>query len=226
VMSISQLHHKIFPGRSLTVTSRRIRELWLKGFLERRFIEGQGCRPRSVLQTTPKALKELADSYRYAITAELCKSDSVRHDLALVDLRFRLERLKSVTDYFTENMLQACAKLSEREETRPFVQVNSDAAIEVTRKGEKFLVGLEYENSEKAKERYVRKLVSYYSDGRTPVILYVCESARIRSAIVQAEAEMIGKRPPRCHYSLLSDVLASSNECTFEDMNGAKIVLA
>jgi hypothetical protein len=131
-----------------------------------------------------------------------------------------------VTDYFTENMLQACGKFTEREETRPFVQVNSDAAIEVTRKGEKFLVGLEFENSEKAKERYVRKLVSYYSDGRTPVILYVCENSRIRAAIAQAEAEIIGKRPPRCHYSLLSDVLAGSKECIFEDLKGAKIVLA
>lgn len=226
VMSISQVHQMIFSGRSRTVAPRRLSELAHNGFLQRRYIESEKRRGRSVFQTTPNALKEIADFYRYAITSELCKSDSVRHDLALVDLRFRLERLTSVTDYFTENMLQACGKFTELEETRPFVQVNSDAAIEVTRKGEKFLVGLEFENSEKTKERYVRKLVSYYSDGRTPIILYVCENARIRAAIAQAEAEVIGKRPLRCHYSLLSDVLAGSGECTFEDLNGANIVLA
>ena len=224
-MSLNQIHQKIFTERSLQIASRRLVELRKNGFVERRHVDGPSGHALCVFQNTPKAIKAIADSYRYAITSELCKSDSIEHDVALVNLRSRIERLSTVTNYITENMLQACGKFSEMEETRPFVLSNTDAAIEITRQDKKMLVGLEFENSEKARERYIRKLVNYYSDGRTPVIFYVCESLRIRCAVAQAEAEMIGTRRPRCFYGLLSDVLASSGECTFEDLKGAKIAL-
>lgn len=225
VMSLGQIHQRIFTGRSLPVVSRRISQLEANDFLQRRYIEEKNCRVKIVYQNRPEALKEIADTYPHAITSELCKSDSVRHDIVLIGLRDRLQRLRTVTNYFTENMLQACGKFSEIEDTQPFVQMNSDAALEITRNGDKFLVGLEFETSEKARERYIRKLVSYYTNGRTPVILYVCENPRIKAAVAQAEAEMIGKNSPRCHYALLSDVLASAGGCTFEDLRGAKIVL-
>lgn len=225
VMSMRQIHHQVFPGRSLVVAFRRVRLLSINDFLESRNIEDKNFRAKVAYENRPEALMEIADTYPYAITRPLCKSDSVRHDIVLVGLRERLQRLKTVTNYFTENMLQACGKFSDFEGTRPFVQMNSDAALEITRKGEKFLVGLELETSEKARERYIRKLVSYYSNPRTPVILYVCESPRIRDAVAAAEAEVIAKNQPRCHYALLSDVLASPAECTFEDIRGAKIVL-
>ena len=225
VMSMHQIHERIFSGRSLPVVSRRVSQLWINDFLERRFIDEKNCRVKSVYQNRPEALKEIADSYPYAITSPLCKSDSIRHDIVLVSLRERLQRLTTVTNYFTENMLQACGKFLEMEAARPFVHMNSDAALEITRQGEKFLIGLEFETSEKAQERYIRKLVSYYTNARTQVILYVCENPRIKAAVAQAEVQVIGKNSPRCHYALLSDVLASPGGCTFEDLKGAKIVL-
>lgn len=226
VMLLSQIHQQVFSGKSRQIVSRRLAELSDGGFLDRRKIDGRRGSAFSAFSNKPAALKEIANSYRYAITTEMFKSDSVRHDISLVKLRNRLERLATVTNYFSENMLQACGFFSDRDETRPFVQNNSDAVIELTRGGKKLLVGLEFESSEKAKERYIRKLVSYYTDGRTPVVLYVCENQRIQSAIAQAESEVIGKRPPRCHYALLENVLTSAGACTFSDLRGASIVLS
>jgi hypothetical protein len=226
VMSLTQLHHQIFTGRSFTVAARRIGELCLCGYLDRKFIEGAAYRARSVYQITDSAFQEMAPGYPHKITAELIKSDSVKHDLALVDLRNRLQRLKSVSAYFTENMLQACSEFSEHEETRPFVVNNSDASVELSRQGKTFLVGLEFENSEKALDRYIRKLVSYYSDPRTSVILYVCENPKIRNTVAKAEAEVAGSRSLRCHYALLPEVLKSDSDCTFQDLKGGRIVLS
>jgi hypothetical protein len=130
-----------------------------------------------------------------------------------------------VSDYFTENMLQACAKLSENEETRPFVNHNTDAVIELKRQGRKFFVGLEYENSEKAQDRYVKKLLSYYTDTDTPIIFWICADTRIQAAVTMAERLVIGNMKPRCFYNLVTNVLESSLECTFTDLKGAKIML-
>lgn len=224
-MLLSQIHHQIFSGRSRQLVSKRLAALCNGGFLERRRLDGERGSAFSVFSNTPKALKEIANSYRYAITTELCKSDSVKHDITLVNLGNRLKCLKTVTGYFTENMLQACREFSERDETKPFVSNNSDAAIEVTRNGKKLMVGIEFESSEKARERYIRKLVSYYTDGRTPVVLYVCESPRIRAAVAQAEAEVMATKACRCHYALVENVLKSDGPCTFTDLKGAHIVL-
>jgi hypothetical protein len=225
VMSLSQIHHMVFNERSVQIASRRLVNLRQSGFLERRHISDRSSQVQSVFLNAPKAIQAIDKSYKCAIDSGICKTASVEHDVILVNLRSRLEGLSTVTDYITENMLQACHKFSELDAIRPFVLNNTDAVIEITRQKMKLLVGLEFENSEKARERYIRKLVNYYSDNRTPVILYICENTRIRDAVAQAEAEMIGPRPPRCAYALTSDVLATSGECTFVDLKGAKIRL-
>ena len=226
VMYGAQLSDSHFRGLPRQRASTRLCKLEKIGYLDRRYVYGPHESAHAAYSLTPKALKAIAETYRHKITREFVKSDSVAHDLVLVEVRRRLECLKLVTRYYTENMLQACAEFSENEALWPFVQNNTDAVLEVTRQGTKTLVALECENSEKTQERYTRKLVSYYSDARTPAVFYVCGSARIRAAVAQAEAAVGGKGSPRCFYSLLSDVLADSPSCTFTDRKGAKIVLS
>lgn len=226
VMYGEQLHVSHFPGLTRQIVSRRLSRLEELGYLERQYASGPGKRMQSVYSVTPEALKAIAESYRYRITREFVKSDSIAHDLLLVEVRRRMERLKLVTGYYTENMLQACDWFSDQEAIRPFVQNNADALLEITRSGAKTLVALEFENSEKALERYARKIVSYYTDARTPAIFYVCGSARIAEVVAEAEAAVGGKGSPRCFYSLHADVLSASPTCIFIDRKGARIVLS
>src|SRR5260221_13004587 len=107
-----------------------------------------------------------------------------------------------VKAYYTENMLQACQHFSESEHVGPFVRNNTDAVLEIEKNGKKAIVGLEFENSEKASERYARKLLSYYSDPRVPVLLYVCTMERIRQTVAHAESGVVAKNRPRCFYAL------------------------
>lgn len=225
VMLLGQIKREVFAASSLPAASRRIAKLCRAGFVERRGILGSTNRMQSLFMNTPKGLEVIAGGYRFVISTALCKSDSIEHDVTLVDIRRRLQKLEMVSDYFTENMLQACQNLSEVPETRPFVGYNTDAVVELKRQNRKFFVGFEFENSEKAHERYVRKLLSYYADHGTTVILWVCANARIQTAVASAEKSIIAERKPRCFYGLTADVLAESVQCTFVDLNGAKIVL-
>jgi hypothetical protein len=226
VMSLRQIQEQCFQGIGFRTVSRRLILLHKNSYLERRRIPGPNGSAYSLYLGTPKSIKAITHTYRYPITSEICRSDSIEHDLVLVDLRRRIQKLTSVTNYLTENMLQACKRFSELDATRPFVLNNTDAAILIARKGKNVVAGFEFENSEKAKERYVRKLVSYYADPRSPVIFYVCENERIRSAVVQAEKDMIGNQDPRCFYANLTDVLNESADCTFTDSGKAKITLS
>lgn len=220
-----QIYARAFKGSSPQAAKNRLLKLVRDGYLEQQYMRERRGKILAVFLNTPKAVKALANDYRFKITSELCKSDSIEHDLCLVDLRDRLQRFALVTNYYTENMLQGCAEFRENGNLQPFVDNNTDIVLEVTRQGKKILVGVEFENSEKARERYVRKLVSYYSDRRTPAIFYICSNARIRDAVGQAELQVAGSGTPRCFYALLADVLEKKPECTFVDLNGAKITL-
>jgi hypothetical protein len=224
-MSGKQIRAEVFPLSCQQAISRRLVKLARYAYLDRRIVQDGRGRDISVYLTTPKALNEVKARYPHRITSDLCKSDSVDHDLALVDIRRRLEAIDCVKHYFTENVLQACAEFVESERIGPFVRNHTDAVLEFDKSGQKIIAGLEFENSEKASERYTRKLLSYYSDSRIPIVLYVCADERIRKTVAQAESGVLGTNRPRCFYALSVDVLGSSESCAFVNLKGEKITL-
>lgn len=174
---------------------------------------------------TPKALAAVRERYPFRIVKDFCKSDSVEHDVQIAEVRKRLQSLPAVTDYYTENMLQACEDFTGRDSTVAFVKNNTDAALEIRKNGKITVVGLEFERSEKAFDRYAKKLLSYYSDPCTAVIFYVCRSAAIQKIVARAEASVMGSDRPRCFYALVENVLEPAGKCTFTNLKGATITL-
>jgi hypothetical protein len=224
-MSLKQIRAEVFPTNCQQAISRRLIKLVEYAYLDRRIIQDGRGRDISVYLTTPKALKEVKARYPHRITSDLCKSDSVDHDLTLVDLRRRLEAISCVRHYYAENVLQACAEFAESERIGPFVRNYTDAVLEFEKSGQKIIAGLEFENSEKASERYTRKLLSYYSDSRIPIVLYICADERIKKTVALAESGVVGTNRPRCFYALSVDVLRSESHCAFVNLKGDKITL-
>ena len=225
VMTLGQIHSEIFSGISRTAVSRRLSKLREYSYLERRVIQSEHGRDISAYLTTSTALKELRGRYSREITSELCKSDSLDHDVKLVEVRRRLEGLKCVTGYYTENVLQACDEFKSVDVIEPFVRNYTDAVLEFEKNAHKITVGLEFENSDKGIERYTRKLISYYSDANVPIVLYICAEPFIRRALERAELAVVGQNRPRCFYAMSEDVLGVVDSCTFVNLNGDKITL-
>lgn len=225
VMSAAQIGAEIFPHLARQNVSRRLVKLTRYGLLDAYVICPSIGQRISAYSVAPKAIEIVRERYPFRIVKSLCKSDSVEHDVQLVEIRRRLQALQSVTGYYTENMLQACADFSIRDSTMPFVKNNTDAVLEVRKNGETMVVGLEFERSEKAFDRYVKKFLSYYSDARTTVIFYICRNTAIQKTLVRAEASVIGKSPPRFFYLLLENVLEAKRKCTFTNLKGDTITL-
>lgn len=224
-MSVDQIREQLFSNIARQNVSRRLIKLEKYGLLERARVRSFGFNDLSVYLNTPKAIREMRLKYPYRITKELCKSDSIVHDIELVNLRSSICKLQSVTRYFTENMLQACEDFSYSDQMVAFVKNNTDVVLEISKSGKRNIVGLEFERSDKAFDRYTKKIFSYYSDTRTAIILYVCASPAILKLVSRAEASVMGSSNPRCFYALQGDVLKSNQKCTFTNQKGGTITI-
>lgn len=225
IMSASQVGAEFFLNVAAQNILRRLAKLARYGFLEKKVVCPLGGEDYSAFSITPKALEVVRARYPFRIVKEFCKSDSIEHDVDLVNVRNRLRALRSVTAYYTENMLQACEDFPGADSLAAFKKQNTDAALEIRKNGKVSVVGLEFERSEKASDRYAKKLFSYYSDSRTAVVLYVCRSPVIQRVIARAEASVMGSNRPRCFYALLEDVLKANEKCTFRNLKGDTITL-
>lgn len=224
-MSFDQIREQFFHNLDKSIPSRRLSKLMERGFIKKSYVTGNSGHIQRIYAPSAKLISEITNSYRFEITNPLYESDSVNHDLILVDIRNRFRKFKHVTDYYTENMLQACGAFRSLKTTESFVINYTDAVLEFSGQAEKLFIGLEFENSEKSHDRYIKKLSNYYATKTTPLILFICSDARIRTAVMQAELVIAGNRDVRCAYAVLSDVLKNSEHCTFVDVKGDKFAI-
>lgn len=224
-MSAVQIWAEFFPNLARQTFSARLLKLVRYGFLERKVVASYELGDYPVYSITPKALAIVKTLYPFRIVKDFCKSDSVEHDVELVNVRNRLRALRSVEAYYTENMLQACENFSGTDALAAFRKQNTDVALKIRKNGKTSVVGLEFERSEKAFDRYAKKLFSYYSDSRTAVILYVCRSPAVQRVVARAEESIVGLNRPRCFYALLPDVLQPNEKCIFKNLRGDTITL-
>lgn len=225
VMSAAQIEAEFFSEVARQTFSARLLKLVRYGFLDRKIISSSEVGDFPAYSITPKALEVVKARYPFRIVKDYCKSDSVGHDVELVNVRNRIRAFRSVATYYTENMLQACEEFSGTDSLAAFKKQNTDAALEVRKNGKISVAGLEFERSEKAFERYTKKLFGYYSDSRTAVIFYVCRSPAIQRVIARAEAAVMGSNRPRCFYASLEDVLKRNEKCIFKNLKGDSITL-
>lgn len=191
-----QIGENFFKGCRQPTVHNRLEILYRAGYLTKTGGLHQN-KLRAIYGLNEKGLKVVAKVYPLPVTNPICKSDSIVHDLCLMDLRKRLKKIKMVAGYFPENVLQACGQFQESEEFRPFVLLNSDAALVLDTKIGKINVAFEFESSPKSVSRYVRKLRDYYLSSKINAVFYVCTTAEIESAIRQAEQIVAAKLNPK-----------------------------
>ena len=149
------------------------------------------------------------------------KSDSQTHDLDLVDIRYVMEKFKIVKNYFTENMLNSCIEFSKSESFNQFVNLRSDGVLEIETPNGSFLVALEYDSSDKAPERYRKKLAEYYFSKKIRAVLYICGNKPILNLLKKTDAEIRNDGfIPKIFYLLKENVQRHVKELTFENING------
>lgn len=171
--------------------------------------------------STEKGLKYVVTNSSRDITDPDFKSDSVNHDIGLVDVRERLSKSKLLAEYLSESVLQSCKSLRESEDFRSFVNINSDAALVINGKNSRYTVALEYEISDKAESRYSKKILEYHLASRVEVVLYVCRNAKIENLIRKVDSDISANYKEKVFTCLEENFHNSTTELAFSNRSNA-----
>lgn len=142
------------------------------------------------------------------------KSDSIKHDLGLVDIGHVLLKSNFITQYHTENSLQTWPIKLLGEKFEPFVRNNSDGAIELTVKGVPLYFALEYEIALKKSERYNDKIRSYYNEAGITRVLYVLKDESSIKLLMELEKKIDETKRGKFYYTHF-DKLVQNQDMTF-----------
>ena len=205
VMTTKQINRDVYGMKSIRSLSNR-----LKRFEDAKIIQAgysQVRYPEKVFSLTQKGYKNFIEN------GEECriqlKSDSIDHDLALVDIRHRLLKDDIANQFITENTLQTWRCFSDDQRYFPYIGLKCDGVMEVLFSDESVRFALEYEANTKTWARYGDILGRYYRDKSVPFVLFICEGRALMTRIMGAERKQFSKEKPKAFYVELADLLGS-----------------
>lgn len=145
----------------------------------------------SLYSLTSKGFHVIKPFIQTPLIYKRLESDSIEHDLTLVDIRHAFTSNRYVTKYFTENQIHNEETFQYSEEKKIFNQLRFDALIEFSKNSNnKVLIPIQYERTEKSKNRYKDILHNFYMESSIPAIIYITSSIKIEKAIKKAENEI------------------------------------
>ncbi len=220
-----QIGKKLFRGLTRQNVERRLKKLLIERYIVKKDV-GQINRTVAAFGLEDKGFEIFRNKYEYPITEESFKSDSVAHDICLVDLRSRLEQTKMLVKYLPENVLQACEYFQSSEEFQAFSRLNSDAALVLDTKVGRLNVAFEFECSAKSVSRYVRKMRDYYLSSNIEAVLYVCENVGIERTLRQAELEAAATFDPKIFFCQIEKFQNQNSDLVFCNRNNGRFILS
>lgn len=195
IATYKQIHRDVFESYSYKSSCNRLRRL-------------EDCRLLSIASSRYLSKGEQVVSLsKHAFSKYVAregnqrvelKSDAIRHDLSLVDIRSRFLGQRSVAKYLTENEIQTWHP--------ELLKLNSDAIVTVEIGSRKIEVPLEFESSRKKRSRYDQLLQQYYREHRFPLVFYVAEDQGILDCVSDVERTLFQTEEPKFFYLLKSDM--------------------
>lgn len=165
-----------------------------------------------------KSYELVRHHWGFEIDKPLYKSESLTHDMHIVDVALRFEKLTQFRKLLPENLLQSSSSLIHDEFLGDLVKAQSDGALYVSGKsGRDHLLALEVELSDKSVDRYRSKLSSYYLAKRITGVLYICSDQRVIAPLVKADEEVRKDRNSVLYFALEADALADCERITFRN---------
>lgn len=177
---------------------------------------------KKVISITKKCFKEFV-SLDYENVIQL-RSDSIAHDLKLVDLRHHITSCSTVVQYFTENVIQTWRKWFIEEDLRHFVEVRPDAVIKVRLRERDYFLPVEYDASAQYAARNRERLKRHYLYDDFPALLYICKNQRIMKQLLHCDRKYFSHEDPKIFYALL-DQIEQNETLRFYDRDKRSISL-
>ncbi len=219
VATSKQIHRDIFR-KNYTNLRNRLSIFEDKGYIQR--VYGKNFPDRSrTYSLTPKGLKIVKSNLKDVINQERFKSDSVNHDLHLVDIRNFFKNKQMIKEYYTENQIQTYVDFQNLPKLVPFKELRVDALIGVQETGkQKLYIPLEYEAQSKSVTWYQTRMGKIYHSKLIPFVFYICATTQVEDKLKKAESHFVKDGPKRIFYITLEKLLKTTQSVTFLTQDG------
>ncbi len=176
---------------------------------------------------TKSGLKEILKRHPKMLLVERYQSNSIDHDVKLVEIFQNLINKKNVQNYWPENVIQCSRKFSEDEKLSRYREFFFDGLIQYNDLAYgTFIFGLEYESSQKGSSEYRKKLTNLYRYKRPQAILYLCETLSIENAIKKIEKELVTDNSYKLYFMQFESLITHNDFVTFVNQEGSKIIIS
>lgn len=214
VVTIKQANRDIFKRHHKTCYLR------LRKFLKRKFITAINTDwkvDRSfTLSLTNKGMKIVNSSMKDLVDGKRFKSNSINHDLKLVDIRKIISDKKMVQEYYTENQIQTYSLFNSDDELSRFKRMRVDAVLGIQSSGkEKVYIPLEYEISVKSISEYQKKMREIYFYKDLKYLFYVCQDTSSMNKIKRIEMEFAQNQRKKVLYTTYDELITQTKVVTF-----------
>lgn len=223
VVTFKQLALMIFPGKSITTARARVNKLRKEGLID---VSGMYLRNQRFFSysLTKKGLSLLVQHSSNFIDRKNLISDSIYHDLTLVDIVLSLRRFSRVKRLLSENALSCYKNVRENEVFKEYSLMRSDGMIELYSEKRQLLAALEYDRTEKSKSRYMDKFRKYY-DSKINGVLYICETKSMLENLMSIDEKICDNKSIKFFFTLKDDVLSGKKEIHFKNFKGHSFIV-
>ena len=215
VATYKQIHRDIYPDYCFRSVCNRIVKLSRFGLVTGSQ-DRLGLVDGKVISVSKKSFTQFVakgDEQRLEL-----KSESIHHDIELVDIRAVFMKLPQFLEYYTENQIQTLWPTCYDMTKKSLVQLNSDAIALVSFQKGTLWVAVEMETTAKAVARYDPIVKKYYSNPEIPLVLYVCTDEEILNKVMKKEKELYDNEFPKFFY-LLKSQIHPTEAVTFSNYN-------
>ena len=215
VATYQQIHRDLYPEYQPRSVCNRIVKLERSGLVGGTQNRLHSCGER-IISLSKKGFQKFVEKGNES-RCEF-KSEVVNHDLRLVDIRYTLMNLENCSSYYTENQIQTWGHHEYGNEILRFVRLNSDAIAKISfAKGDLWAV-IEYEDAEKAAQRYDPIVRKYYLSEDVAIVLYICKSENTVRKICDIEKSIFPGDQPKFFYQTINN-LGGNDDVSFYNCN-------
>lgn len=220
IASAHQIHQFCFPGK----TDRNVRlflaTLTKRGWIGNQAVIGKSHKPMNAYKLTNNGFKELKSIIGLEIEKIQTRVNRREHDLVLTDIRIRFAHSPKARIYLSENLLQTgifegvCPQLAH------FRSARNDGAVQLFISDSKIWMGVEYERSEKTKDRYIERFRNWYQSEELTGILLIAEDEPFMNRLIQIDRQAYPNFKRKILFQHLNGFLGSGASVTFTTSQG------
>ena len=215
--TVEDVAKDIFKGTSTKTVHRRLLKLSRAGLVEASGQREKGN--RMVYSLTKKGFGTYVADEGTAGRVQL-KSDSIDHDLTLLEIKRRLRALENVAAVYSENLLRS-GVMDDTKELRRLRELRPDAVVKLKIQGDIHFLPLEYEASAKYSKRNAELLAKYYTNPHVAGVVFISKTGAIEKKMRRKEAARNPQKGGKFYYCQLADVLDAEGKLQLANAENA-----